>query len=220
MNYHTLSEFRVGHTVFLDKLLTRSVATLMREGLVTLKRVAQDGMRVRASAGAASFRRRPTLEACQSEAREQVESLRAEVASDPSAGNRRREAARRRAARERSERIAKALEEMPRAEAKKKPAEKAKARVSTTEPEARVMKMGDGGFRPAHNVQFAATTEGQVITGVDVVNTGSDQGQMGPMVRQHKERYGETPGEMLVDGGFAKQEDIERVEAPENGTTV
>jgi len=220
MNYHTLSDFRVGHTAFLDELLTRSVATLMHEGLVTLKRVAQDGMRVRASAGAASFRRRGTLEACQAEAREQVEALRAEVASDPSAGNRRREAARRRAARERSERIAKALEEMPQAEAKKKPAEKAKARVSTTEPEARVMKMGDGGFRPAHNVQFAATTEGQVITGVDVLNTGSDQGQMGPMVQQHKERYGETPDEMLVDGGFAKQEDIERVSAPENGTTV
>ena len=220
MNYHTLSDFRVGHTAFLDELLTRSVAALMHEGLVTLNRVAQDGMRVRASAGAASFRRRATLEACQAEAREQVEALRAEVASDPSAGNRRREAARRRASRERSERIAKALEEMPQAEAKKKPAEKAKARVSTTEPEARVMKMGDGGFRPAHNVQFAATTEGQVITGVDVVNTGSDQGQMGPMVQQHKERYGETPDEMLVDGGFAKQEDIERVSAPENGATV
>ena len=220
MNYHTLSDFRVGHTAFLDELLTRSVAALMHEGLVTLKRVAQDGMRVRASAGAASFRRGPTLEACQAEARAQVEALRAEVASDPSAGNRRREAARVRAARERSERIARALGELPQVEAKKKPAEKAKARVSTTEPEARVMKMGDGGFRPAHNVQFATTTEGQVITGVDVSNSGSDQGQMGPMVGQHKERYGETPDEMLVDGGFAKQEDIEGVSAPENGTTV
>ena len=147
-NYHTLSDFRVGHTAFLDELLTRSVATLMHEGLVTLNRVAQDGMRVRASAGAASFRRRETLEACQAEAREQVEALRAEVASDPSAGTRRRPAARRRAARERSERIAKALEEMPQAEAKK------------------------------------------------------------------------TPDEMLVDGGFAKHEDIERVSAPDNGTTV
>ena len=220
MNYHTLSDFRVGHTAFLDELLTQSVATLMHEGLVTLTRVAQDGMRVRANAGAASFRRRETLEACQAEAREQVEALRAEVASDPTAGNRRRDAARRRAALERSERIAKALEEMPQAEAKKKPADKAKARVSTTEPDAYVMKMGDGGFRPAHNVQFAATTKEQVITGVDVVNTGSDQGQMGPMVEQHKERYGETPDEMLVDGGFAKHEDIERVSAPENGTTV
>ncbi len=220
MNYHTLSDFRVGHTAFLDALLTQSVATLMREGLVTLNRVAQDGMRVRASAGASSFRRRPTLETCQAEARDQVETLRAEVASDPTGANRRRKAARLRAARERSERIAKALAQLPQAEAKKKPAQKAKARTSTTEPDARVMKMPDGGFRPAHNVQLASTTKGQVITGVDVGNTGSDQGQMGRMVEQHKKRYGETPDEMLVDGGFAKQEDIERVSAPENGTTV
>jgi IS5 family transposase len=220
LNYHTLSDFRSGHTAFLDELLTQSVATLMHQGLVTLKRVAQDGMRVRASAGAASFRRRVTLERCQAEAREQVESLRAELASDPSAGNRRREAARLRAARERSERIVKALGELPDVEGKKKPGEKEKARVSTTEPEARVMKMGDGGFRPAHNVEMATDTASQVITGVDVVNAGSDLGQMGPMVAQHKVRYARTPEEVLVDGGFAKKEDIELVSAAGNGATV
>jgi transposase len=219
-NYHTLADFRVGHTAFLDRLLTRSVATMMREGLVTLNRVAQDGMRVRASAGASSFRRRPTLKTCQAEAREQVKTLRAEVASDPAGANERRKAARLRAARERSERIANALAQLPEVEAKKKPGKKAKARTSTTDPDARVMKMADGGFRPAHNVQFAATTEGQVITGVDVGNIGSDQGQMGRMVEQHKKRYGATPDEMLVDGGFAKKEDIEWVSTPKNGTTV
>jgi len=220
MNYHTLSDFRVGHTAFLDALLSRSVATLMHEGLVTLNRVAQDGMRVRASAGASSFRRRPTLATCQAEAREQVKTLRAEVALDPQGANERRKAARRRAARERSERIANALAQLPQVEAKKKPAEKTKARTSTTDPDARVMKMADGGFRPAHNVQIATTTEGQVITGVDVGNTGSDQGQMSRMVDQHKKRYGEGPDEMLVDGGFAKKEDIERVSGPDKGTTV
>jgi len=92
-------------------------------------------------------------------------------------------------------------------EAKKKPDETTKARVSTTEPDARVMKMGDGGFRPAHNVQLATATDGQIITGVDVGNTGSDQGQMGRMVEQHQQRYGQAPEEMLVDGGFAKKED-------------
>ena len=220
MNYHTLSDFRVGHTAFLDALLSRSVATLMHEGLVTLNRVAQDGMRVRASAGASSFRRLPTLETCQAEAREQVKTLRAEVALDPQGANERRKAARRRAARERSERIANALAQLPQVEAKKKPAEKTQARTSTTDPDARVMKMADGGFRPAHNVQIATTTEGQVITGVDVGNTGSDQGQMSRMVDQHKKRYGEGPDEMLVDGGFAKKEDIERVSGPDKGTTV
>ena len=62
VNYHTLADFRVAHLDFLDELLTHSVATLMEQDLVDLNRVAQDGMRVRASAGAASFRRRPTLE--------------------------------------------------------------------------------------------------------------------------------------------------------------
>lgn len=220
VNYHTLSDFRTAHTAFLDELLTQSVATLMHQGLVTLKRVAHDGMRVRASAGASSFRRGKTLETCQVEAREQVDSLRAELEADPSAANRRRKAARRRAARERSERIQQALAELPDVEAKKKPADKNKARVSTTDPDARVMKMANGGFRPAHNVQFATDTESQVITGVDVVNTGSDRGQMSPMVEQHKKRYARAPDEILVDGGFASHDDIEKVSSPENGTTV
>ena len=220
-NYHTLSDFRVAHPEFLDHVLTQSVATLMHEGLVSLDRVAQDGMRVRASAGAASFRRRKTLEECQAEAKEQVEALAKELEEDPASFHRRQDAARRRAARERSERIQQALAELTQIEAKKKEEEeKAKARASTTEPEARVMKMGDGGFRPAHNVQFATDTQSQVIAGVDVVNTGSDQGQMPPMVEQLEERYDKTPGEFLVDGGFTKHEDIETVSTAEAETTV
>jgi len=221
MNYHTLSDFRVAHPEFLDHLLTQSVATLMHEGLVTLDRVAQDGMRVRANAGAASFRRRKTLEECQAKAKEQVEALAKELEEDPASSNRRQDAARRRAARERSEQIQQALAALAQIEAKKKEQEeKAKARASTTDPAARVMKLGDGGFRPAHNVQFATDTQRQVIAGVDVVNVGSDQGQMPPMVEQLGERYGKTPGEVLVDGGFAKHEDIETVSAAKAGTKV
>jgi transposase len=221
MNYHTLSDFRVAYPEFLDHLLTQSVATLMHEGLVTLDRVAQDGMRVRASAGAASFRRRKTLEECQAEAKEQVEALAKELEEDPASSNRRQNASRRRAARERSEQIQQALAELAEIEAKKKEEEeKAKARASTTDPEARVMKMGDGGFRPAHNVQFATDTQSQVIAGVDVVNTGSDQGQMSPMVEQLEERYDKTPVEVLVDGGFAKHEDIEKVSTAKVVTKV
>ena len=220
VNYHTLSDFRTCRTEFLDALLTRSVAVLLHQDLVTMQRVAQDGMRVRASAGAASFRRRPTLEACRVEAQEQVETLRKDLASDPGGASARESAARERAARERSERIRRALDEMPDVESKKAPEAKAKARVSTTDPEARVMKMPDGGFRPAHNVQFASDTGSQVIVGVEVVNSGSDQGQMAPMVDQLQERYGKTPPEMLVDGGFAKKDDIDRLAPPNGGTTV
>jgi transposase len=220
VNYHTLADFRVEHGQFLDGLLTGSVASLLHQGLVKLERVAQDGVRVRASAGAASFRRRPTLEECQKEAAEQVEALRKELESDPSAGSKRQRAARQRAARERSERIRRALAEMPKAESAKKPEDKAKARVSTTDPEARVMKMADGGFRPAVNVQFASDTGGQIITGVDVSNSGSDQGQLPPMLQQHQARYEKVPDASLVDGGFANKEDIERVSGSEFGTVV
>ena len=221
VNYHTLSDFRTAHPALLDDLLTQSVATLMHEGLVTLHRVAQDGMRVRADAGAASFRRRESLEKCQQQAQEQVESLRQELETDPATSTRRRQAARERAARERSERVGQALEVLSEIE-KKRPGQekKKKARASTTDPEARVMKMADGGFRPAHNVELATDTASQVITGVDVVNAGSDTGQMPPMVQQHQDRYGRTPEEFLVDGGFAQLDAIEQVSAAAVGTTV
>ena len=220
VNHHTLSDFRTAHVEFLDQLLTDSVAVLMHQDLVTLHRVAQDGMRVRANAGASSFRRRKTLEECHSEARQQVDSLREELQADPGASSKRQKAARQRAARERADRIRQALDEMPKAESKKKAGEKDTARVSTTDPEARVMKMADGGFRPAYNVEIATDTASQVITGVDVVNTGSDQGQMPPMVQQHHDRYDQTPEETLVDGGFAKHEDIEQVSSGEDRTVV
>jgi transposase len=220
VNYHSLSDFRTAHVEFLDQLLTQSVAAMLEEGLVDMERVAQDGMKVRASAGASSFRRRPSLEECLADAEEQVQTLKSELDQDPAAGTRRQQAARQRAARERAERIRRALEQLPEIEAKKKADERTKARVSTTDADARVMKMGDGGFRPAFNVQLATDTKTQIITGVDVINVGSDQGQLAPMVEQHVERYEEAPQEMLVDGGFNKQEDLEAVSPPEGGTTV
>jgi hypothetical protein len=204
----------------LNRLLTQSVAVLLAEGLVDLNRVAQDGMRVRASAGAASFRRRPTLEEALAEAEAQVQALRTELDEDPAASNRRQQKARERAARERVQRIKGALDRLPELEAKKKPEDREKARCSTTDPDATVMKMPDGGFRPAYNVQFSTATESQIIMGVDVVTTGSDAGQMAPMVEQIKSRYDETPKEVLVDGGFAQHDQIEAVSAEEVGCTV
>jgi transposase len=155
---HTLSDFRVAHGSVLDALLTQSVAQLMAEGLVDLRRVAQDGLRVRASAGAASFRRRRRLREFLREAGEQVERLRRELDEDPAATSRREGAARKRAARERKRRVQQALTEMGREEERRTQRasrrlreEKKESRVSTTDPEARVMRMADGGFRPAYN---------------------------------------------------------------------
>ena len=185
VNHHTLADFRVAHVEVLDELLTASVATLLAEGLVQLTRVAQDGMRVRASAGAASFRRRARLETCLAEATAQVAALKQEVHDDPGATTRRQEAARQRAVRERQERVAKALAQLPELEAKKRTAaDKEQVRASTTDPEARVMKMADGGFRPAYNGEFATTPGTQVIVGVAATNEGSDKGELVPMVEQ------------------------------------
>jgi transposase len=220
VNYHSLSDFRVHHLEFLDELLTHSVAVLREQDLVDLNRVAQDGMRVRASAGAASFRRRPTLEKCLREADEQVQRLRAELEDDPGAGQRRQQKAQERAARERQDRVRQALQRLPELEAKKKPADQAKTRASTTDPEATVMKMADGGFRPAYNVQFSTDTQSQIIVGVEVTTSGSDQGQMGPMVEQLHERFEQRPKEVLVDGGFAGHADMETVSAPDKGCVV
>jgi len=220
MNYHTLSDFRTQHVELLDRLLTESVASLMAEGLVTLDRVAQDGMKVRASAGAASFRRQPTLEEALAEAEDQLRQLKQELDSDPAASKSREQAARLRAAEEQAERIRAALAQLPQIAEAKKAKDRDKARASTTDADARVMKMGDGGFRPAFNVQLATATDSQVITGVEVTNSGGDQGQLAPMIEQHETRYDEKPKEALVDGGFVKKADIDQVSPPQGGTIV
>lgn len=218
VNYHSLSDFRVEHAEFLDGVLTHSVAALMDQGLVELKRVSQDGIRVRASAGAASFRREETLKRCLEEAEEQVRLLRQELEHHPEATSHRQASARQRAVEDRRQRVAAALKQMPDVAAKKSAADKDKARVSTTDAESRVMKMGDGGFRPAYNGQFAVDTQTQIVVGVGLSNSGSDQGKLPPMIDQLQERYGLTPSEILVDGGFAGLKDIEK--ASESGAVI
>lgn len=236
VNYHTLADFRTRHVEWLDAQLTRSIASLLERKLVTLSVVSQDGMRVRAAAKAASFRRRGRLEKFMHEAQAQVAALKAELNEDAGAGARRKRAARERAVREREQRIAGALATMHEIEArepakKKQKEEEVKApdsatppgdpppeakaeaelRVSTTDPEARVMKMADGGFRPAFNAQLAVDTATQLIAGVDLVNIGSDMGQMLPMHEQIAQRYGHLPKHWLADGGYSKLQAIDEV---------
>jgi len=212
VNYHTLSDFRRDHGEALDELLSVSIASLMAAGVVKLKQVAQDGMRVRASAGAGSFRRKEKLEGYLIAARAEVARLKAEVDADPAAAGRAREAARRRAAQEREARLEKALARLPEIEAiKERQGKKPEsARVSMTDAEATVMKMGDGGFRPAYNPQLASDADSLVIVGVDVATVGSDQGQMAPMIEQVTGRCGRAPDAWLVDGGYVGHEQIDR----------
>lgn len=221
VNYHLLSDFRVAHQLELDEVLTQTIALLLAAELVTLTRVAQDGVRVRAAAGAGSFRRRATLERCLSEAREQVARLAAErdapEAHDPTV-SRKQQAARERAARERLERVERALAAVPALEAIKEQQKRklptgrrervGEARASTTDPDVRVMKMGDGGFRPALNIQVATDGDGRAILGVAVSQQGSDGGLVTPLEEQVVERIGRHPDEYLGDGGLVTRDAI------------
>lgn len=306
---HVLSDFRTQHAEAVDGLITQILAVLLRQGTLTMERVAHDGMRVRASAGAASFRREASLEKHAADAEAYLEQVKRDAAKPDNEWSRREAAAKERGARLRLESVEEALRELPKvkeaklkaakrqgpaafkaaldaqsaeppvaavvtpgeaaespatngsrgpaatrdtvappgeaaelpvgasgepsSEAPKTPAredaaerarssEQAKKklapRVSTTDPQARVMKMGDGGFRPAYNFHFATDTRTRVIVGVLVTNSGADAGQMPVMLAEIKGRTGRGPLNYLVDGGFVRLEDIDRAE--EAGTRV
>jgi len=208
MNYHSLSDFRVAQGTMLDALITQVLGRLHHAQLIDFAQVAQDGIRVRASAGAASFRREGSLQESLENAQAvltavQARSVEEQTAEEQEALTSRQQAARQRAAEERVARVEAALAELPTAQAAKPAGKKEQARVSTTDPEAHVMKMADGGYRPAYNIQLAADSGHQVIVGVDVTTSGSDQQQAPPMVQQVKERLGALPDQWLMDGGFA-----------------
>jgi transposase len=220
VNYHSLSEFRTAHPELLEQLLVEHVASLSIAGVIDLDEVVQDGVRVRASAGTSSFRRQKKLHKELKKARRLVEHLREENDDDPDASNRRIRAAEDRAAREREARVAAALQQLAEIKAhrarrgrenrnnRKKGSKRSEPRASTTDPQARVMKMADGGFRPAYNCQIASVAEGQIAIAVDVTNVGSDRGLMRPMQERLAGFYG-CAKRYLVDGGFNKNEDIE-----------
>src|SRR3954470_12861773 len=217
MNYHTLSDFRVAHAAVLDQLLAGGVAALVDEGLVALDVLAQDGLKVRAAAGAGSFRRRERLVKLAEAGTARVERLGAELEGDPAAGDRRQRAAQQRAAREQQERVKAALDRMSDLEAERARREKTnkaevsrqkEPRASTTDAEARAMKLADGGFRPAYNMQIVSAPKGQIVVAVDIDTTGSDRGLARPAL-ERLGAAGTRPLDYLVDGGFAKNDDIE-----------
>jgi transposase len=217
VNYHSLSDFRVGCADLLDRLLSEHLAALAKGDLVDLERLVQDGVKIRANAGAGSFRREATLDRQLALAQAVVEELKRETDADPAASNQRIRAAKERAARERVARVeaAKAaLAEIKRKRRElddkggngKKPKE---PRASTTDPQARIMKMADAGFRPAYNVQVLSPAGETIVAAIKVENTGSDRGLMRPMAQDWAARTGRLPKRHIVDGGFCSAEDIE-----------
>lgn len=218
VNYHMLADFRSQGGGKWDELLTQIVAALMVENLVTMQRVAQDGMKVRADAGKSSFRRAERLEELLEEARRQVETLKQLAETNPDELTKRQIAARERAAKERQARIEEAVRQCDelrreREESAKRSGRKpTEARASTTDPEARIMSFSDGGFRPGYSVQYATDTATGIVVGVEVTNAGTDSEQMPPMLDQLEERYDRLPDQILVDGGFASLDAIDETE--------
>ena len=217
VNYHGLADFRTAHPELLDRLLSETVASLSVADVIDLDEVAQDGVRVRASAGTKSFRRKKKLHKELKKARRLLDQLQREADDDPQASSRRLKAAQERAVRERESRVAAALKQTAKIEAqrkrrsttnKKQVEKQSEPRASTTDPDARVMKMADGGFRPAYNCQVASVG-GEIVVAVDAQTTGSDRGLIRPTLDKVKQRYGRWPKRYLVDGGFNKNADTE-----------
>jgi transposase len=206
VGHTTLAEFRVGHREALDKLFTDVLASLMHKDLLSLDLVAQDGTRVRASASAPSFRREKSLLECREQAALHVKAVFTE-ADDPEVTDNEK-LARQAAALDYQRRVEAAIGTVRELQAEGKDG----PRASTTDADARVMKMGDGGFRPAYNVQMATTGSEmggpRTIVGVHVTNIGSDMGSVTPMLDQIEQRTGALPKVLLADANHAKHDCI------------
>ena len=227
LNYHTLNDFRVEHEAALDALFTSLLTTLVNQGVISVECVSQDGTRVRASAGSSSFRSGRRLRELHDMMAQHVQEVKRQMDPAVSAQQQR---ARERAAVEKLQRLEQALEELPKVEAARarwtrgKQRKKA-ARVSTTDPEARVMKIGNQGYAPAYNVQIATDTKSRAIVGIDVTNEGSDVHQSAPMRRQIERRMVAAEAtlgravprmkEQLLDGGYADAREVRTAEREE-----
>lgn len=229
VNHRLLSDFRSDHGDALDELFTQVIASLVDKGLVSVSRISQDGVRVRVSAGASSFHREERLQELLQKAKEHVGELRRQLESAAQSGGltTRQKAARQRAARERQQRLEQAMAQLPELKQKQAEAEERagqgkqgekvrqrQPRVSTTDPETRRMKMPNGGFNPAVNLQLATDTGSRAIVGVEVTNEGADSvGLSEPLREQVEERSGQEVEQHLLDGGYLRKDDIEQAHA-------
>lgn len=210
VNYHSLSDFRTNHSDKFRLLLQESIALMWNAGIFKPEVAAQDGTRVKANAGGNSLRRQPTLTQYLKEAEEYLDQLDKELAANPAAATLREKSAQQRAARERKERLEQAHSEMTNYKEERIKSSKKNhnslsqkdiddMKTSTTDPECRKMKMGDGGYRPAYNVQFATSTDKKIILGVHVVNT-LDPGTLAPMMQMVKKIWRKLSVQCLQNG--------------------
>lgn len=206
INHHTLSDFRIDHREALTNLFAQMLVVLSDAGLVKMRLVAHDGSKIRAQAGVDSFRREATL-------REKLEQARKLVEEDPQAdggGNKRQQAARQRAQRERLERAESALEQLQKIQANTKSAEPNHGvRVSLSEAEARQMKHGDNAMAPSYNAQVSTDADSGVIVGVHLSQSADDSHGLKPAMEEIGQNVGRMPEQVVADGGFTTREAIQ-----------
>jgi transposase len=210
INHHTLSDFRVNHKAALDELFAQMLALLEKEELLSLERVMHDGTKVRAQAGADSFRRQKTVQEHLERARKVVRGM-----GDPREDRDRREAAQDRVARERAERLERVAEEMDKLRASRDPAEREATRVSLTEPDARLMKHGDNAIAPSYNLQISTDAQEKAIVGIHLSQSSSDAQSLPAAVEEIEKNLGRKPEQVVVDGGFTNRGSMEAMAAQE-----
>jgi len=216
VNYHTLADFYADNGRALQQVFVEHIAALRQQGLIDLSCVTLDGRKIPANASKESFHREGTLQRHLDEAEEQLRQLQAQRERGP-ALTAQQQAARQRAARERQQRLQQAVEQVQQRQRQRQAAKRSdrkpeEARASETDPEATKMKMADGGYRPAYNVQTVTAEASGLIVTVAVLAQGSDNGLLRPMLEQVQQQQQVLPAEVLVDSGFADQDDIEQLE--------
>ncbi len=224
VNHTMLCEFRSAEPEIFEELLTSSLAVMMEQGFLEAEDIAQDGSKIKAAAGNNTCRREPSIQEQLEKATQYVRKIEEENQKNPDSYNKRRTAAKLRAGNERKALLEQSLEELEKIREIKRQSRRKKkevlekeavnARVSTRDPEARRMKMGDGGFRMAYNLQLATGVASKVIFGVTVINS-SDQGEAPRMVSKvafRRKLLGLDPVlNWLADAAYSSIEDIEGV---------
>lgn len=208
INHHTISDFRIDHKEALEEIFTQVLGVLMDGGLVSLERVMQDGTKIKAYASADTYRREERLEKCLAAAREQVKVVEA-TAADEEGVSKQSAKARERGSREKVQRLEEAKKQLKQLQdSKSKEKDKQATRVSTTDPDARIMKQADGGYASSYNVQISTDSGEKIIVAMDVTQSGNDFPELTNGIEKVKETTGVLPQQMVVDAGYTSRENI------------
>jgi len=224
VNRTMINDFRSKDPLMFDKLLTNCLAVMIKSGLISEDTISQDGTKVKASAGWNTYRREKTVLELQKDAKNHIKSLEEEFKRNPKIYSERKKAAQKRAAKERFDKVNQALEAIEeQREVKKIRRKKNKSsaptdeelkniRGSVADPDAIRMKMGDGGFRIAHNIQFATGADSRVIYGV-IAGNELDPSTLPDLMLQVHRRANDlklnTFKNWLADSAYSSKENID-----------